>query len=170
MSKNGTPDLDSIVTDIAAEIEAEAMRIEEAADAKEPGLKPGPFGIAVTMRNGERFCTGAAATPFPLQSIAKVFALEIVLCAIGDDIFKRVGREPSGDPFNSIVDLERTDGIPRNPFVNAGALVIVDALIGARFAHDFVIDLVVRELGRPVALDETVLESEQQAGDLNALW
>ncbi|WP_294262369.1 glutaminase [uncultured Sphingomonas sp.] len=52
-----------------------------------------------------------------------------MLCAIGDEIFERVGREPSGDPFNLIVDLERTDGIPRNPFVNAGALVTVDALI-----------------------------------------
>lgn len=110
-------------------------------------MKPGPFGIAVTMLNGERFCSGAAATPFPLQSIAKVFALEIVLRAIGDDIFKRVGREPSGDPFNSIVDLERTDGIPRNPFVNAGALVTGDALIDAKCARDAVIGLVARDWG-----------------------
>ena len=167
MSKDETPDLYSILTDIAAEIEADAVRIEESADAKEPGLKPGPFGIAVTMLNGERFCSGAAATPFPLQSIAKVFALEIVLCAIGDDMFERVGREPSGDPFNSIVDLERTDGIPRNPFVNAGALVTVDALIDAKCARDAVIDFVALELGQPVALDDEVLESEEQAGDLN---
>ncbi|WP_294261983.1 hypothetical protein [uncultured Sphingomonas sp.] len=61
------PDLNIVLTDIAAEIEADAVRIEEAADAKEPGLKPGPFGIAVTMLNGERFCSGAAATPFKLK-------------------------------------------------------------------------------------------------------
>lgn len=160
-------DLGSILSEIADEIAANAVEIEAKADAKEEGLKPGPFGIAVTTMDGETFCGGAADTRFPLQSIAKVFTLEIVLCAIGETIFERVGREPSGDPFNSIIDLERTKGIPRNPFVNAGALVTVDAMIDARCARDAVIDLVERELDRDVPLDDDVLASEEEAGDLN---
>lgn len=160
-------DLRAILSDIANDIAANAAEIEAKADAKEEGLQPGPFGIAVTTMDGATFCGGTADTRFPLQSIAKVFTLEIVLCAIGERIFKRVGREPSGDPFNSIIDLERTKGIPRNPFVNAGALVTVDAMIDADCAPDAVIDLVKRELGRDVPLDDEVLASEEAAGDLN---
>lgn len=167
MSDSNAFDLGSIVKDIAAEIAANAGEIEAKADAKEDGLQAGPFGIAVTTMDGETFCGGTADTRFPLQSIAKVFTLEIVLCSIGERIFKRVGREPSGDPFNSIIDLERTKGIPRNPFVNAGALVTVDAMIQARCARNAVIDLVKRELEREVSLDDDVLASEEEAGDLN---
>ncbi|MFN6936184.1 MAG: glutaminase A [Tsuneonella sp.] len=167
MSDSNLLDLGAILKDIAAEITANAAEIEAKADAKEDGLQPGPFGIAVTTMDGDMFCGGAADTRFPLQSIAKVFTLEIVLCAIGERIFKRVGREPSGDPFNSIIDLERTKGIPRNPFVNAGALVTVDAMIHAHCARDAVIDLVKRELDRDVPLDDEVLASEEEAGDLN---
>lgn len=167
MSDLNAPDLRSILKEIAGEIAANAAEIEAKADAKEDGLQPGPFGIAVTTMDGETCCAGTADTRFPLQSISKVFTLEIVLCAIGERIFKRVGREPSGDPFNSIIDLERTKGIPRNPFVNAGALVTVDAMIDAHCAADAVIDLVKRELGRDVPLDADVLASEEEAGDLN---
>jgi glutaminase len=167
MKDTNRSDLRSTLKEIADEIAANAAEIEAKADAKVEGLHPGPFGIAVTTMDGETYCGGTADTRFPLQSIAKVFTLEIVLCAIGDRIFKRVGREPSGDPFNSIIDLERTKGIPRNPFVNAGALVTVDAMIDAHCARDAVIDLVKRELGRDVPLDEDVLASEENAGDLN---
>lgn len=167
MTSGNALDLRSILKDIAAEIAANADEIEAKADAKKDGLQPGPFGIAVTTMDGDTVCGGTADARFPLQSIAKVFTLEIVLCAIGERVFKRVGREPSGDPFNSIIDLERTKGIPRNPFVNAGALVTVDAMIHAHCARDAVIDLVKRELGRDVPLDDDVLASEEEAGDLN---
>lgn len=164
----GSASLAAILADIADEITANAAEIEAAADAKEPGLKPGPFGIAVTISAGETVRAGESHTPFPLQSIAKVFTLELVLAAVGDGIFERVGREPSGDPFNSIVELERTTGIPRNPFVNAGALVTVDALLDASDCKESVVDLVQRMLeGAAVPLDEDVLASEQSAGDLN---
>ncbi len=167
MSGGNAFDLGSCLEEIAAEIAANAADIEAKADAKEEGLDPGPFGIAVTTMDGETFCGGMADRRFPLQSIAKVFTLEIVLDAIGERIFERVGREPSGDPFNSIIDLERTEGIPRNPFVNAGALVTVDAMLHAQCPRDAVIDLVKRELGRDVPLDEDVLASEEKGGDLN---
>lgn len=160
--------LSEILAEIVDEIAANAAAIEAAADAKQEGLAPAPFGIAVTTLDGETHCGGTADTAFPLQSIAKVFALEPALEIIGDPLFERVGREPSGDPFNSIVDLERTGGIPRNPFVNAGALVVVDALLEATGGSDSAVARVGRELGiDPVPLDEEVLASEQEAGDLN---
>jgi len=159
--------LEHIVEEIVATIAADALAIEAGGDAKEQGLAPGPFGLAIATAGGRIVAAGAAATPFPLQSIAKVFALELALCAIGRRLFERVGREPSGDPFNSIVDLERTEGVPRNPFVNAGALVAVDVLVEQLDGDDAVLRLVERQVGAAVALDEDVLATEQQGGDLN---
>jgi glutaminase len=159
-----------IVNDIAEEIAAKAAEIESAADAKEEGKQPGAFGIAVATVDGATFSAGAATTGFPLQSIAKVFALELALCAIGDKVFERVGREPSGDPFNSIIDLERTRGIPRNPFINAGALAIVDILVerlGDDAQASAVADFVRHHSRQAATLNEEVLASEQEGGDLN---
>ncbi|SFR83566.1 glutaminase A [Sphingomonas jatrophae] len=163
--------LEQIVGEIAADIVDKAAEIEACADAKEEGLEPGPFGIAVVTREGEIVHAGAAATPFPIQSIAKVFALEMALCLVGRRLFERVGREPSGDPFNSIIDLERTKGIPRNPFVNAGALVIVDILVeqlGDDMQASAVMDFVRGQMtDGTVGLDDAVLATEHDGGDLN---
>lgn len=158
-------DVKQILADIAGEIDANAEEIERAADAKDDGAAPGPFGIAIATTDGAVVTAGTAAR-FPIQSIAKVFALDLALQANGDRVFERIGREPSGDPFNSLVDLERTDGLPRNPFINAGALVVVDMLVehhGAS-ARDTVIDRVRAQIGGDVPLDEEVLT---EGGDLN---
>jgi glutaminase len=114
---------------------------------------------------------GAANAPFPIQSISKVFALSLALEKNADAIFKRVGREPSGDPFDSVIDLEGTCGVPPNPFINAEALIIVDMLVeqfgdGAR---DAVRDLVRDGIDDPaakatLAFDDDVLN---EGGDLN---
>lgn len=158
-------DLARIIAEIAADIEAEAADIEAGADAKHPGAPPGPFGIAITTAGGELLEAGAQ-DPFPIQSISKVFAVDLALRAREDRVFERVGREPSGDPFNSVIDLERTNGLPRNPFINAGALVVVDMLIEehGKGAQDLVIDLIQDQVGHQVALDQDVL---QGGGDLN---
>lgn len=87
------------------------------------------FGISVATSNGDVFSSGDADVPFSIQSISKVYALALVLAGDGDRIWKRVFREPSGNPFNSLVQLEHEDGIPRNPFINAGALVVTDRLL-----------------------------------------
>ena len=158
-------DLANILIEIAGEIDAKSAEIEAAADAKDAEAAPGPFGIAVTTRDGQTLTAGAD-DHFPIQSIAKVFALDLALRALDDDVFDRVGREPSGDPFNSLIDLERTHGLPRNPFINAGALVIVDMLVelhGAD-ARDAVIKLIRDQTGTTLRLDEEVLS---EAGDLN---
>ena len=120
--------LQTIIDDIAAAIAKDAAQIEAAADAKDEAADPGPFGIAIATADGV-LTAGAADIAFPIQSISKVLALELALQRLDDRLFERVGREPSGDPFNSVIDLERTEGVPRNPFINAGALVVVDMLV-----------------------------------------
>jgi glutaminase len=87
------------------------------------------FGIAIQTVDGALYCAGDAAEPFSIQSISKVHALTLALRAVGDALWQRVQREPSGDPFNSLVLLEHEHGIPRNPFINAGALVVSDILL-----------------------------------------
>lgn len=97
-------------------------------------VEPRQFGIAVALVDGQTFEAGSARTPFSLQSITKLFAFVLALKAVGDELWSRVGREPSGAAFNSMVQLETEKGIPRNPFINAGALVITDILT-TRYAH-----------------------------------
>ncbi|WP_420136909.1 glutaminase A [Sphingomonas sp.] len=166
-----TTSLERIIQEITAEIADAAAEIENAADAKQEGLTPGPFSMAIATTDGRVLRAGAADARFPIQSIAKVFALEMALCAVGKRLFERVGREPSGDPFNSIIDLERTKGLPRNPFVNAGALVVVDTLVeqlGDDAQADAVVKFVRKQLdGRSFPLNDDVLASEREGGDLN---
>ena len=163
--------LADIAAEIATTIQRDARDIEHAADAKIPGLEPGPFGMAIAMADGSLIRAGSADTVFPIQSISKVFALSLAIEKIGDPLFKRVGREPSGDPFNSVIDLERTCGVPRNPFINAGALVIVDMLVeqfGDR-AKDAVLDLVRDGIDDTAARSAVTLDKDviEEGGDLN---
>src|SRR6201996_4549030 len=92
-------------------------------------IDPRHFGLAIAACDGRVASAGDAETPFSVQSISKVFTLTLALEKLGGDLWKRVGREPSGSTFNSIVQLERENGIPRNPLINAGALVVTDALL-----------------------------------------
>lgn len=92
-------------------------------------VDPHRFGISVATRDGGLYSAGDAHTEFSIQSISKVFALALVLALDGDGIWKRVFREPSGNPFNSLIQLESEGGIPRNPFINAGAIVVSDRLL-----------------------------------------
>lgn len=160
-------DLADVLERVATEIAAQAETIETSKDAKEPGLDPGPLGLAVALPDGTVVEAGEAGCAFPIQSISKVFALSLALEDMDDRLFERVGREPSGDPFNSIVELERTGGLPRNPFINAGALVVSDAVLDCR-GEDATVRFVRDAAGEPDAeLDRDVLDSETEGGDLN---
>ncbi len=97
-------------------------------------VPPRQFGLAIATVDGQTHSVGDADTPFSLQSITKLFTFVLALKLEGDAVWQRVGREPSGAAFNSIVQLETENGIPRNPFINAGALVITDILT-TRYAH-----------------------------------
>ena len=92
-------------------------------------VNPENYGICLIDMEGNVYGTGDYQTPFSIQSISKVFTLSMVYDYMKGSLRQRVDVEPSGNPFNSLVQLEKEKGIPRNPFINAGALVITDALI-----------------------------------------
>jgi len=89
----------------------------------------GQFGMSLTLFDGTQYSVGDADTLFSIQSISKVFTFTLALKFYGTDMYQRIGREPSGNPFNSLVQLEYEHGIPRNPFINAGAINVTDALL-----------------------------------------
>ncbi|MBL9054735.1 MAG: glutaminase [Rhodobacteraceae bacterium] len=123
-------DLDAIVAQIAADMAAETERGRVADYIPELAkVDPGQFALAIALPSGQVISAGDAATPFSIQSVSKVFTLAIALGRLGDSLWNRVGREPSGLAFNSILQLESEAGIPRNPFVNAGAIVVTDAIL-----------------------------------------
>ena len=92
-------------------------------------VNPNKFGIHLTTLNGKHFNFGDANEKFSIQSISKVLSLALAYNLEGEKLWNRVGVEPSGTPFNSLIQLETDLGIPRNPLINAGALVIADILV-----------------------------------------
>lgn len=92
-------------------------------------VNPNTFGMHLRTIDRQDFSVGSSGEYFSIQSISKVFALALVVTLVGERIFKRVGVEPSGSSFNSLVQLEYEKGIPRNPLINAGAMVVCDILI-----------------------------------------
>jgi len=92
-------------------------------------VNPNKFGVHLTNLNQEHFEFGDANEKFSIQSISKVLALVLAYKMEGENLWDRVGVEPSETPFNSFVQLENNNGIPRNPLINSGALVISDILI-----------------------------------------
>lgn len=133
-------------------------------------VNPQQFGMVVRTIDGEEFTVGQADTPFSIQSISKLFTLMLALDIHGDNVWERVGREPSGMRFNSLLLLESEGGIPRNPFINAGALVITDMItycssVPAKRIEEFVASL----SGNPEnRIDPIVAKGEKATGYLNA--
>jgi glutaminase len=91
-------------------------------------VEPNQFAMTLTLFDGTVYSVGNADTKFSIQSISKVFTFTKALNIYSKALYERLGREPSGSPFNSLVQLEYEKGIPRNPFINAGAIVVTDAL------------------------------------------
>lgn len=134
------------------------------------GVSPDRFAIALMTPEGALHAVGDADTRFSIQSISKVFSLTLAMQLVGDALWERCGREPSGNPFNSLVQLEHENGIPRNPFINAGALVITDVILSnTEDASAALLDLV-RSLSGPgqARFDESVALSEADTGHRNA--
>ena len=92
-------------------------------------VSPTHFALSLQLLDGQSFHVGEANTPFSIQSISKVFTFAQALKLYGKALYGAVGHEPSGNPFNSLVQLEYENGVPRNPFINAGAIVITDRLL-----------------------------------------
>ena len=134
-------------------------------------VDPRRFGIALALRDGEVLTAGDAREPFSLQSVTKVFTLTLALGKVGDSLWRRVGREPSGSPFNSIVQLEYEKGVPRNPFINAGAIVLADVVLAGHRPREAIGEILrfARSLAGDDAIyvDEAVARSETATGYTN---
>jgi glutaminase len=135
-------------------------------------VNPEQFAISIALPNGEIYNAGCAQTLFSIQSVSKVFTLTLALGKLGESLWHRVGREPSGDPFNSIVQLEHEHGKPRNPFINAGAIAVADAIMQGHQPKEALAEILqfVRFLANDesIAIDEKVARSENETGDRNA--
>ncbi|MER8439728.1 glutaminase [Mesorhizobium sp. M1312] len=166
------PDLELALTEIAAEMAERTDRGEVATYIPQLGkIDPKKFGIAAVTNDGRVLMAGDADEPFSIQSISKVFTLTLALGNVGDALWQRVGREPSGNPFNSIVQLEHENGIPRNPFINAGAIVISDILLAGHQPREAIGEILrfIQFLAddETIVIDREVAASERATGFRN---
>ncbi|SFI41841.1 glutaminase [Jannaschia pohangensis] len=165
-------DLQQILDDIATEVASlpdlgrVATYIPELAD-----VDPGHFGLAIALPDGRVLTSGEADAPFSIQSVSKVFTLALALGRLGELLWHRVGREPSGHAFNSILQLEQEAGIPRNPFINAGAIVVTDAILEGRQPREVLGELLRFIRGatddEDIRINDRVAASEQAHGHRN---
>ncbi len=127
------------------------------------------FGIHLLDIQKNQYTIGDSTEPFSIQSISKVLSLALAMQCIGEAVWNRVDVEPSGDPFNHLSLLELENGIPRNPLINAGAIVIADILV-SQLEHpkaDFL--AFIRDLANDpsISYDEKVAKSERDTGFKN---
>lgn len=134
-------------------------------------IDPAQFAISVALADGRLLSAGQSDTRFSIQSVSKVFALACVLSRIGESLWSRVGREPSGDRFDSILLLEQEQGRPRNPFINAGALVTTDELLAGRAPKEALTEILgfIRASSGEddIHIDAAVAASEKSTGHRN---
>lgn len=165
-------DLADLIAEITAAMADRSDRGRVAAYIPELAkVDPAQFGIAIATADGRLLTGGDAETGFSIQSISKVFALTLALGKVGDQLWSRVGREPSGNAFNSITQLEHEHGIPRNPFINAGAIVVADVNLGGHQPRVAIGEMLrfVRYLSGDdnIAINEAVAASETATGFRN---
>jgi glutaminase len=164
--------LQDILNDIGAEMAAAPDRGDVANYIPELAqVDPNQFGMAVVTADGEVYTTGDAEKRFSIQSVSKVFTLALALGRLGHQLWNRVGREPSGLAFNSILQLEHERGIPRHPFINAGAIVVTDAILAGHQPREVLGELLrfVRAAADDddIHINEAVARSETEHGDRN---
>ena len=133
-------------------------------------IDPNKFGVHLSTIDKQDYNYGDSEEKFSIQSIAKVLSLVLAYNIEDESIWKRVGVEPAGTPFNSLIQLEADKGVPRNPFINAGALVVCDVLV-SRFKNpkkEFI--EFIRKISNNPKIDycKRVAESEKSAGHRNA--
>jgi glutaminase len=165
-------DLQRIVDDIVDRIADETERGHVATYIPELAKADlNNFGMAVVPTGGAPIVAGDADMAFSIQSVSKVFTLAMALSKVGTKVWRRVGREASGNAFNSIVQLEHEHGIPRNPFINAGAIVVADILLADQTPQEAIAGILefMRRLtgDDTVTIDAAVAASERATGDRN---
>jgi glutaminase len=165
--------LETVVQEIAAEMRGMPDRGKVASYIPELArVDPNAFGLVVVTADGSIAAAGESEAPFSIQSISKVFTLALALGKVGDRLWSRVGREPSGSAFNSIVQLEYERGIPRNPFINAGAIAVTDTILSGHQPREALGEILwfMRFLADDpsIRIDEAVAASEQRTGYRNS--
>ncbi|MBU1658876.1 glutaminase [bacterium] len=135
-------------------------------------VNPDQFAMSIILFDGSSYNIGCCDTKFSIQSISKVFTFTKSLNIYSKELYKRVGKEPSGNPFNSLVQLEYEKGIPRNPFINAGAIVVTDTLLSHYKSKDNTFDNVLNFIknisdNQNISFDKEVCESEYEHGFRN---
>jgi glutaminase len=166
------PDLQAIVEEIHADL---APRFGAGTPAdyipELARVDPRQFGLAVVTLDGSVHAAGDADTAFSIQSISKVFLLTLALGRLGESLWTHVGREPSGSAFNSIVQLEAEHGRPRNPFINAGAIIVTDLVLAGHSPREAIGEILrfMRFLADDdsIGIDASVARSEQATGARN---
>ena len=152
-------DYQSILNEIAQEVHPllEEGKVADYIPAL-AGVDKNQFAMTLTLFDGTQYSVGKSNELFSMQSISKVFSFTLALKFYGKALYKRIGVEPSGNPFNSLVQLEYEEGKPRNPFINAGAINVSDALINhyedSKTAYAEVLSFI-----RAIADDETIKEN-----------
>lgn len=133
-------------------------------------VDPKQFSIAIYTTEGDTICAGDCTQRFTIQSVSKVMTLTMALQRYGDELWHRVGKEPSGTAFNSLTQLEFEKGIPRNPFINAGAIVTCDALYSRLSApmHSMLETFRLLADNRGIVIDKKVANSEYEFRHRNA--
>ncbi|MDD4329731.1 MAG: glutaminase [Aliarcobacter sp.] len=128
------------------------------------------FAMSIQLFDGTSYHIGDSNLKFSIQSISKVFTFTLALNHYGKDLYKRVGHEPSGNPFNSLVQLEYENGIPRNPFINAGAIVTADSLVSIykKNTFDSILNFIKKTSNdKTIVYDEEIFKSELAHGFRN---
>ncbi|MBC7450591.1 MAG: glutaminase [Cytophagales bacterium] len=162
---------DAILAEIAYEILPYKLMGEVPTYIPElSNINPDKFGMSIHTMHGNIYSIGDSFEKFSIQSISKVFSVSLAYSIVGENIWKRVGVEPSGTRFNSLIQLELEQGIPRNPFINAGAIVVCDILLSLlQNPKEDYIQYVRRITGIPsIDYNYTVVASEQATGYRNA--
>lgn len=133
-------------------------------------VNPDKFGIYLTTIDNQEYGIGDCEEKFSIQSVSKVLSLTLAFSFLDEKVWQRVGVEPSGNPFNSLVQLEYEKGIPRNPFINAGALVIADILVSElkNPKQDFLEFIRTLSGIETINYNEKVAQSEKEKGFRNA--
>lgn len=135
------------------------------------GVNPDQFAISICLPDGQQFSAGKCNTRFSIQSISKVFTLAIALGRYGDGYWRRVGREPSSNVFNSVQELEARNGIPPNPFVNSGAIVTTDMILAGSTPAETLAEILhfvrLAASDDDILIDPSVAASEKMTGHRN---
>ncbi|GAF13005.1 glutaminase [Bacillus sp. JCM 19045] len=129
------------------------------------------LSVALFYPDGRLYSAGDTKENFTLQSISKVLALALALIDHGEEhVFQWVGKEPTGDPFNSIAKLETTTSKPLNPMINAGALAVTHMIKGSSVSHRFerLLEFVrCLSSNKDIDYNEEIAKSEYETAHLN---